>query len=921
MDKNDKKFVIIDGNALLHRAWHALPPLTTKDGKMVNAVFGFSSILLNIIKDLNPEYGAVAFDPKGKTFRHERYSEYKATRQKQPDELYDQIPLVKEVALNFGFSVHEKQGYEADDVIGALSVKFKKQKIKTIIVTGDMDALQLVGENTFVYTIKRGINDAITYGIAEVFERYGFGPEKVIEYKALAGDQSDNIPGVLGIGEKTAKDLLSKFDSIDQIYKKIDSGGDIDIKDSVVKKLVSHKKDAFLSRELATIDTTLDVGDSLEDFKIKPAKEEEIFEMFRKFEFKSLLRRAEEIFFKYERNNVDNKNNFSGQGSLFFGSAKSKESDIDFKIRHGYELIDTSEKAMDLVKILEKSKFFAIDSETDALGARVSNMIGFSVSEKPGKAYYILSEYAPCFKEVLENPRIRKIGHNIKYEIEVFHKVDIDINPISFDSMIASYVLRPAGRSHSLDNLVFTELGHHMVPITDLIGPKGKNQLSLSDVSLNKVADYAAEDADYTLRLALKLSDEIEKNGFSFLMEKIEMPLVKVLAKIEENGVKIDSYFLNKMSNKVGKDIIKIEQEIFEYSKTKFNVASPVQLKEVLFGKLGISTKGIGKTKTGFSTAFDQLEKISDAHPIIPLVMRHRELSKLKNTYLDSLPDLVDEKTKRVHTSFNQTITSTGRLSSSDPNLQNIPIRTELGSQIRKAFIPENGNVLISADYSQIELRVAASISGDKNLIEIFKHGKDIHTATAAFVHGIPEKEVTPEIRRTAKEINFGVLYGMGSRGLAQRTGMSVERAKDFIEKYFESFSGIKKFIEENIELARTRGFVETKFGRRLSLPDINSNMPQIRSAAERLATNMPIQGTAADIMKMAMIAVDKNLDKVSPLSKIIIQVHDELVLEVPKKEVAKVSEFLKEEMESCVKLDVPIVVEVNCGANWQEAH
>ncbi len=922
MAKSTKKLVIIDSNALLHRAWHALPPLTTKDGTLVNAVFGFASIMLNIIKDLEPDYGVAAFDPPGKTFRHEKYKEYKATRQKQPDELYGQIPAVKEVAQDFGFKIEEKKGFEADDVIGTLSSLASKKGLRTIIVTGDMDALQLVDKNTCVYTIKRGISETVVYSVAEVTKRFGFGPEKIVDYKALAGDSSDNIPGVPGVGEKTAKELLLNFDSIDEIYKHLEKGNGDQIKDSVARKLMENKDSAYLSRDLALISKDIKLPFSIKDLEIKPADKDDLLELFRKFEFRSLISRAQKVFGAYSYDNEKIYTRAKGeQDSLFTSGAQDKKDCQEFKIREGYELVDTKERAARLLDKMKNIKSIAVDTETDNLGAITSRILGFSLSWNPGEAYYVLPEFADQFKEVLENPCIKKIGHNIKYEIEVFNKIGIDIKPISFDTMIASYLLRPTGRSHSLDNLTFTELRHQMVPIIDLIGQKGKNQISLDEVDIKKVADYGAEDADFTFRLARKLSKEIQIQGLLPLMRDIEMPLIPVLANMEESGVKIDSSLLRKMSKKLGSDIALLEKKIHKQCGMEFNVASPVQLKEVLFGKIGISTKGIGRTKTGFSTAAGQLEKIVDKHPVIQLIIQHRELSKLKNTYLDALPELVNKETGRVHTSFNQTITSTGRLSSSDPNLQNIPMRTELGRKIRKAFVPEKGGVLIAADYSQIELRVAADLSGDKNLIQIFKDGKDIHTTTAAFVHEIDEKDITPEIRRTAKEVNFGILYGMGARGLAQRTGMSQDKAKNFIDRYFVSFSGVKNFIDENIELARSRGFVETKFGRRLNLPDIDSGLQQVRSASERLATNMPIQGTAADIMKMAMIRIYDGLEKVSREAKMILQVHDELVFEVPIQDSERVSQFVQEEMESVVKLKVPVVVEAKIGKNWQEAH
>ena len=914
MSKKIKKFVIIDGNALLHRAWHALPPLTTKDGILVNAVYGFASIMLNIIKDLKPDYGIVAFDPPGKTFRHKQYKEYKATRQKQPDELYEQIPLVKEVATHFGFSIDELEGYEADDVIGTLSVKMNAsdRDIKTIIVTGDMDALQLVNENIEVYTIRKGISDTITYDINGVKEKFGFGPEKVVEYKALAGDSSDNIPGVAGVGDKTAKDLLAKFSSVEDIYKHLEKGGD-KIKESTAKKLLKHKKEAFLSKELATIETKAKIKFSKKELLIKPAEKDDLLNLFSTLEFRSLLKKANDILGGYKPQNT------RGQESLF--SAGSPDSEEEFKIRSGYFLIDNKEDAQSAVKKLNTAKALAVDTETDGLGSLTSPIIGFSLCAKEGEAYYVTAEFIDEFKDILENEKIEKYGHNIKYDIEVFHQAGVNLDGVVFDTRLAAYILNPGTRGYGLDNLAFVELGHEMISIESLIGPKGKKQTSLKDAPLKRVADYAAEDADYTFRLKEKLEKQIKEENLEKVFYEIEMPTLPVLVCMEEAGVKIDANFLNKMSKKLGADLANLEKNIYKHSGFEFNVNSPKQLKEVLFGKLGISTQGVGKTKTGFSTAAGQLEKMRDTHPIIPLVMEHRELAKLKNTYLDALPKLVNPKTGRVHTSFNQTVASTGRLSSSDPNLQNIPIRTELGRSIRKAFVADKGNVVLSADYSQIELRVAADMSKDKNLIDIFNKGHDIHTTTASFVHNIPMDKVTPEVRRTAKEVNFGVLYGMGVHGLSSRTGIPYARAKEFIDRYFGTFSGLKKYLDKTISEAGENGFVKTKYGRKLNLPDINSGVAQIKAAAERLATNMPIQGTAADIMKIAMIKIFGDLAKISSKSRILMQVHDELVFEVPRKDVKKVSEFIKEKMESAVKLSVPLVAEVSDGDNWEEAH
>lgn len=912
MAEHSKKFVIIDGNALLHRAWHALPPLTTKDGKLVNAVYGFTSILLNIIKEFRPEYGAVAFDPPGDTFRHESYKEYKATREKQPDELYEQIPLIKEVATAFGFRVEERAHYEADDVLGTLAhAAARHDNIKTIIVTGDMDALQLVDGKTAVYTLKKGISETVTYDPAGVKEKYGFGPEKIIEYKALAGDSSDNIPGVPGVGEKTAKELLDKFDSIDEIYKYLERDGGDKIKDSLAKKLLENKKSAYLSRELATIKRDIKLKFLLKDFAVKPAKKEELFEIFRKLEFRSLLNRAQAVLGGLPAAKGD-------QASLFSAKLEPK---ADFKMRPGYHLVDTIKKVAKLKKELAHVHELAIDTETDSLGGITSKLIGLALCHKTGEAYYVVADLVKHLADILANSRIKKYGHNIKYDLEVLYRAGLEVGGVEFDTKIAAYLLHPAARSNSLGSLAFVELKHEMVSIESLIGAKGKKQISLADVPLPQVADYSAEDADYTFRLVGRLAPQLKKEHLSKLFTEVEMPLIPVLVAMEEAGVKIDIKFLQKMSSTVGKDIIALERKIYKLAGTEFNVNSPLQLKEILFERLKLSTAGVGKTKTGFSTAADELEKLTDKHPIIKLIMEHRELAKLKNTYLDALPELVNKATGRVHTNYSQTTASTGRLSSSDPNLQNIPIRTELGREIRKAFIAEPGNILISADYSQIELRVAADLSDDKKLIEIFRAGKDIHTSTAAFMHQLSESKITPELRRTAKEVNFGVLYGMGPHGLASRTGMSFARAKQFIDRYFSTFTGLAKYLEEVKELARSLGYVETKYGRRLQLPDIYSGVQQIRAAAERLATNMPIQGTAADIIKMAMIEIDRGLRRLSPESKMLMQVHDELVFEVPDHDVKKVSNFIQERMESAVKLKVPVVAEVHSGRNWQEAH
>ncbi|MFA5197413.1 MAG: DNA polymerase I [Patescibacteria group bacterium] len=909
-----RKFVIIDGHALIHRAYHALPPLTTKQGEVVNAVYGFSVILLNVIKELKPECIAVAMDLPDKTFRHEEYEQYKANRVAAPDDLIQQFDIVREVIEAFDIPIYEKPGFEADDIIGSVAKKLTKDnETSTYIVTGDLDELQLVDKNTLVYTMKRGFTDTVIYDEKMVHERYGLTPEEFVHFKALKGDASDNIPGVAGIGEKTASDLIQTYASLDNLYKNLDK-----LKPSVAKKLEDSKEIAYLSLKLSRIVTDIPINVDFKKCATHDFDRNKVFELFRRLEFKSLLSKLP---------------GQPDQSGLFDEEAPKTKSQEHF-CKENYHTIDDEKDLSALAKRLEKAKVIAVDTETDSIDEMSANLVGISICFEECDAYYIPVRHKKgkqlpfdIIKKYLSHifsGKIPKVGHNIKFDYVILRNAGFKLSPISFDTMVAAYLLNPNARAQRLDELAFSELGIEMSKIDSLIG-KGKDQLTFDQVDIDKATLYAAEDADMSLRLYHHLSKEMEEGGFIELMDKIEAPLVPVLAEMEMNGVKLDTRILARLSEKFANRIKELEKEIYKYADGEFNIASPAQLQKVLFEKLNLQEKieknGLKKLPSGgYSTGAEELEKLREIHPIINLISEYRELTKLKNTYVDTLPKSINKKTGRVHTSFNQTIAATGRLSSTNPNLQNIPIRSEVGQDIRKAFIADNGYSIISADYSQIELRVIAHIADDVMMKKAFVSGQDIHTSTAMKVYNVSEKEVTPEMRRNAKVVNFGIVYGVSPHGLARQSNLNYEEAKDFIDKYFEIHPGIKEYMKQVVIDTREAGFAETIFGRRRYLPELNSANHIIRNAAERMALNMPIQGTAADLIKLAMIEIHRELPKVSPKSKMLLQVHDELVFEVPDMEVAKVTPFIKEKMENVVKLDVPVIVEIGVGKNWGEA-
>lgn len=892
-----KKFIIIDGNAIIHRAYHALPPMTTKDGQMVNAVYGFTSMLLRVWKDLQPDYIAVAFDLAGPTFRHIKYKEYKATRVKADQELYDQIPLVHQLVEAFNIPIFEKSGFEADDVIGTIvnivqpvNQKQDQENVPEIyVVTGDMDTLQLIRKNVKIYTLRKGMSDIVVYDALEVKNKYGFGPEYLVDYKALRGDVSDNIPGVSGIGEKTATELINKYGGITSIYNHIKKESLTDCKPAVLKKLIAGKKDAEMSFELATIDVNVpDLEFDLNKCEAKDFNRDKVIDILRQWEFFSLIKRL-------PGENVS---------SEIIENIQKKNSIVNRKIQ--FRLIDNQNQLEEIMGLIKKNSEYAIKiilSDKDVLTAEIK-----AVAVVTGMVGAVIPlTFFKNFSRIFSDANIRVVVHDVKNLYKVLKLNQLVFKNQIFDLMLASYLLNPGVRSHDELSLAIKYSGQ------DIKSFSGQNSLFGVDHK------QLLSELNILYLSAEKLEKELGKVNNLDLLNKIEIPTALILADMELNGVKIDLPALSDLSKNINKEIKTITGEIHALAGEDFNIGSPVQLREVLFNKIEIPVLGIKKGKTGLSTAQAELEKMRGLHPIIDKIIKWRELTKLQNTYVDVLPNLVSKKTGRLHTSFNQAVTATGRLSSSEPNLQNIPIRGELGRLVRKTFIAEPDNVLISVDYSQIELRIVASLAEDKKMIDIFNKGEDIHLATAAVINNVALDKVTKEMRRSAKEVNFGVLYGMGSYGLSWRTELSPAEAKKFIDKYFHEFNGVKKYLDTTITSTREIGYSETLFGRRRYLPEINASNFQIRTAAERMAINHPIQGTAADLMKMAMIEIDKRLkeNNISDKVRLLLQVHDEILIETQEVLAKKVSLIIKDAMENVVVLLVPVIVDVNIAKSW----
>jgi len=927
MSKTKPKLIIIDGNALIHRSFHALPPtLRTKSGLLVNAVYGFTSFLLKALNEFHPEYVVLTLDKKGPTFRHGEYAAYKATRVKAPDELYEQIPLVKKVASAFNIPIFELSGFEADDLIGTICHETEpKKNLERIIITGDMDTLQLITPNTKVYTMSRGLSDSVLYDSSKVAERYaGLKPEQMIDYKALRGDPSDNIPGVKGIGEKTATDLLNDFKTLDGVYEAVKKNSP-KIRGRILELLKEYKDNAYLSQHLATINLKAPIKFSLEEIEFSNFKLENVINLFSEFEFKSLLVKVKEL-----RDNINKAhgkkggeeelNKIDSQKEAERGSGASKFARNAKKFN--YTLVDDDKKFATFLKKLKTQKAFTLDTETSGLDTITAELLGLSFSWKEGEAYFVLATKKRLeeLKPILINPKIKKYGHNLKFDWRVLKNQGVELKGLGFDTMIASYLLNPGNRQHNLDSLVFTELGFEKISKINLADTQ-PSQLTIDFKSLDpeKLSLYSCEDADFTNRLVKILAKRLQTENLTDLFNKIEMPLIPVLGEMENTGIKVKIEPLQLLDHEVSAKLAKLEKAIHKLAKNKFNINSTKQLKEILFEKLAIPTNNIKKTKTGFSTAEDELEKLNDLHPIIPLLRDYRELNKLQTTYLNALPKMINPKTGRIHTSFNQTVAATGRLSSNDPNLQNIPTRTEEGRKIRDAFVAEQGFELIGFDYSQIELRLAAHMAGDKKMITAFKNEEDIHTATAAEINGVKLTEVTKNMRREAKAINFGILYGQGPHGLSQSAGIPYYQATEFINKYFLAYPSIKKMVSSSIKEAQKNGYALTLFGRKRPLPEINSNIPMVRKSAERMAINTPLQGTAADLIKMAMIKVAELIDGHEEEVRMLLQVHDELIFEIKKDRMDYYGQKIKNIMQEVLKLRIPIVVDESRGKNWGE--
>lgn len=878
-----KTLLLFDANALLHRAWHALPPtLTSPDGKIVNAVYGFSSMIMKALDAYKPTYAAACFDRKEKTFRHELSAAYKATREKKPDELYEQIAVIKEVLAAFKIPALECIGYEADDLLGTLAASVPSD-VHVLIVTGDQDAFQLVTDRVHVLYLKTGISDLTEYDPKTVEARYGFAPRRLIDYKALRGDVSDNIAGVAGIGEKTATELIKEFGTVEEIFAALKENPEkVEriAKARGMKALVGHEKDALDAKKLTTIVENVPCEYDLSAMSYTGHNTDEVKEIFRSLGFKSLLTRL-------------------GEGTKASTKKETPEKG-ETKTTEGTKKKEKREEKTDQVVTVEKDLPAWVHKPTGPIALLLSEgqqslfgaSVMFTIAAKEG-ATTLDGSLIPKLKPMLGDASIAKITCQAKELMHVLVKYGVKLGGIKDDVALAGYLVEAGTLSYDLDTLLQKYLK--------------KNRESTQTSAANDL-----------FALAKVLREEIEKEGMMKLYEEIELPLIPVLFNMEQRGICVDVTYLEELSKKLTKRLEKIEKEIIEMAGVEFNVNSPIQLAEVLFERMKLPSKGLKRTKTGISTAAPELEKIEDAHPIIEKISEQRELAKLLSTYIDALPSLIG-KDGRIHTTFQQFVTSTGRLSSANPNLQNIPIQSELGNEIRKAFVAPKGYKMIAADYSQIQLRIAASLSRDKHMMEAFKNREDIHTATAARVFGVPPKEVTSEMRRQAKVINFGILYGMGANALARGAGMSVGDARQFIAKYFEAHPGIRMYMEEVKLMTKAKGYAETPFGRRRRFPEINSGVPQLQASAERMAMNMPIQGTEADIMKIAMLRVAEGLEKVSKESRLLLQVHDELVLEVPDADVKHVAEFLKETMESVTELEVPILVNVEVGRNWGE--
>lgn len=934
-----KKLFLLDGMALIYRAYFALSktPRITSYGLNTGAIMGFTNTLLDVLNNQKPSHIAVVFDTAAPTNRHLEFEAYKAQREKMPEDLAASIPYIYRLIEGFNIPIITMDGYEADDIIGTLAKKGEKKDYTVYCMTPDKDFGQLVSDNIFIYKPARMGNGAETLGVPEILEKWEINNvHEVIDILGLWGDAVDNIPGIPGIGEKTAKKLIQEFGSIENLIQNADK-----LKGKLKENVENFAEQGLISKKLATI--LLDVPVELDEkaLELEKPNKDLLEPLFVELEFRTLGKRV----FGDDFSMVENSASKAGQMDLFAVhndanlegskgnlSAEVVENPVFTNIQntaHQYILVDSEEKQKELALQLAKEDAFCFDTETTGLDALQAELVGISFSTKAFEGYYIpvsadqdeAQKTVNIFKEIFENEGIKKIGQNLKYDILLLSRYDVDVKGEFFDTMLAHYLIDPDTR-HNMDYLSETYLSYTPVSITDLIGSKGKNQGNMRDVDVELVKEYASEDADITLQLKNKLAPLLEETSTLDLAQKVEFPLLKVLADVERNGVKVDVDTLKQFSKEIEKDVKVLEQQIYEKAGVTFNIASPKQLGEVLFDKLQLDPKA-KKTKTGqYKTGEDVLLTLANKSDIVQDILDFRQLQKLKSTYVDALPNLINPNTGLIHTSYNQAVAATGRLSSTNPNLQNIPIRTERGREVRKAFISRNENwTLLSADYSQIELRIMAELSQDVNMLEAFKQGLDIHKATAARVYSVSLEEVNSDMRRNAKAVNFGIIYGQSAFGLSQNLGISRKEAAEIIDQYFTQYTGIRKYMGEVIEFAKENGYVETILKRRRYLRDINSANMTVRGFAERNAINAPIQGSAADLIKIAMINIQKDIAERGLEGKMIMQVHDELVFDVPNHEINEFKSIIENRMKNAIEMQVPIEIEIGEGRNWLEAH
>ena len=922
--KSSKKLFLLDAYALIYRGYYAFikNPRINSKGTDTSAILGFMNSLLEIIRTQNPDYIAVAFDKGGSVTRSEMFTEYKSNRDKTPEPILIAIPYIKEILKSMNISVLEKEGYEADDVIGTVAKDAENKNFKVYMVTPDKDFAQLVSDNIFLCKPARMGNSMEIWGVDEVKDKFEVdSPEQVIDYLGMMGDSVDNIPGLPGVGDKTAKKFIKQYGNLETLLEK-----SYEITGKLGEKITDNKELGILSKKLARIILDVPIEYKLNDFKLSDPDNKSVMKIFDELEFK----RVKETFFKiFGFNETKGKDQELIQGDLFSGNDLLQDKSDLISSNSYYQRIDSNKELEYLMTKLLIQKVVAFDTETESLNSLDTEIVGISFSWTENKGFYVpiannkslQKEYFDILRPFFENDQIIKVGHNLKFDIKVLFKYDISVSGPLYDTMVAHYLINPDMR-HNLDTLSESYLNYSPISIETLIGKKGKNQGSMRDVPAEEVTDYASEDADLALQLKKIFDKELNENGVKDIFNDIEIPIINVLADMEKEGINIDSSYLSKLDKEFDIELSKLKGGIFEMSGEEFNLNSPKQLGDILFEKLKLVSKP-KKTKTGqYSTSEEVLSGLAGEHEIIKNILEWRSLDKLQNTYVRSLPNEVNKRTGRIHTKFNQTVTTTGRLSSNNPNLQNIPIRTLNGQKIREAFIPRSGEFeLLAADYSQIELRVIASISKDKNMVDAFIQNQDIHTITAAKIYNVDLDDVSREQRGNAKTVNFGIIYGVSAFGLSQQTNLSRAESKIMIDSYFENYPGLKDYMSSQIDFARNNGYVQTIMGRRRYLQNINSQNNMLRSGAERNAINAPIQGSAADIIKIAMIRVHEKFKEQSLKSKMLLQVHDELVFDVHKLEKDIVKDIVKDTMESAVKLLVPLKIDLEFGKNWLEAH